>query len=54
MSKATGETEHLKDMLVGNILAVSYHTIVKTAIVRTRFLAIRAVTTGRADSADRD
>ena len=23
MSKATGETEHLKDMLVGNILAVS-------------------------------
>src|SRR3979411_2676151 len=24
MSKATGETEHLKDMLVGNILAVSW------------------------------
>jgi zinc/manganese transport system permease protein len=31
MSKATGETEHLKDMLVGNILAVSMHDVVKTA-----------------------
>lgn len=31
MSKATGETEHLKDMLVGNILAVSYHEVGKTA-----------------------
>src|SRR6185369_3253389 len=31
MSKATGETEHLKDMLVGNILAVSYHDVFKTA-----------------------
>jgi zinc/manganese transport system permease protein len=31
MSKATGETEHLKDMLVGNILAVSYHDVEKTA-----------------------
>ena len=27
MSKATGETEHLKDMLVGNILAVSWHEV---------------------------
>lgn len=33
MSKATGETEHLKDMLVGNILAVSKHDVVKTAIL---------------------
>ena len=33
MSKATGETEHLKDMLVGNILAVSYHDVIKTAIL---------------------
>ena len=31
MSKATGETEHLKDMLVGNILAVSYHDVERTA-----------------------
>jgi zinc/manganese transport system permease protein len=51
MSKATGETEHLKDMLVGNILAVSKHDVVKTAmlygaigafhfIFRKKFLAI--------------
>ena len=33
MSKATGETEHLKDMLVGNILAVSKHDVFKTAIL---------------------
>jgi zinc/manganese transport system permease protein len=33
MSKATGETEHLKDMLVGNILAVSRHDVIKTAIL---------------------
>ena len=33
MSKATGETEHLKDMLVGNILAVSMHDVVKTALL---------------------
>src|SRR6201993_71717 len=33
MSKATGETEHLKDMLVGNILAVSMHDVGKTAIL---------------------
>ena len=31
MSKATGETEHLKDMLVGNILAVSKEEVIKTA-----------------------
>jgi zinc/manganese transport system permease protein len=31
MSKATGETEHLKDMLVGNILAVSKAEVLKTA-----------------------
>jgi zinc/manganese transport system permease protein len=33
MSKATGETEHLKDMLVGNILAVSWAEVQKTAIL---------------------
>src|SRR5213079_2873975 len=33
MSKATGETEHLKDMLVGNILAVSWPEVAKTAIL---------------------
>jgi len=33
MSKATGETEHLKDMLVGNILAVSWPEVVKTAVL---------------------
>ena len=33
MSKATGETEHLKDMLVGNILAVSMRDVIKTAIL---------------------
>src|SRR6201997_1167236 len=33
MSKATGETEHLKDMLVGNILSVSRAEVVKTAIL---------------------
>jgi zinc/manganese transport system permease protein len=51
MSKATGETEHLKDMLVGNILAVSRYEVIKTAILyscvglfhfifRKKFLAI--------------
>ena len=33
MSKATGETEHLKDMLVGNILAVSWSEVRKTAML---------------------
>src|SRR5438270_9603436 len=51
MSKATSESEHLKDMLVGNILAVSWGEVGKTAalygaiglfhyIFRRRFLAI--------------
>jgi zinc/manganese transport system permease protein len=51
MSKATSESEHLKDMLVGNILAVSWQEVGKTAalyggiglfhyIFRRRFLAI--------------
>ena len=31
MSKATSESEHLKDMLVGNILAVSWAEVMKTA-----------------------
>ena len=33
MSKATGETEHLKDMLVGNILAVSWPEVGRTAML---------------------
>lgn len=33
MSKATQETEHLKEMLVGNILAVSWHDLGKTAVL---------------------
>src|SRR6186713_1848734 len=51
MSKATSESEHLKDMLVGNILAVSWDEVIKTAILygivgifhyvfRRQFLAI--------------
>jgi zinc/manganese transport system permease protein len=51
MSKATGETEHLKDMLVGNLLFVSWHDVIKTAILygaiglfhyifRKKFLAV--------------
>ncbi len=33
MSKATGETEHLKDMLVGNILVVSWREVGRTALL---------------------
>src|SRR5947207_9133806 len=33
MSKATSESEHLKDMLVGNILAVSWPEVIKTAVL---------------------
>ena len=51
MSKAPQETEHLKDMLVGNILSVDAPTLIKTAVLyalvglfhyifRKRFLAI--------------
>lgn len=51
MSKAPEGTEHLKDMLVGNILTVSWPTVIKTALVyagiglfhwifRAKFLAI--------------
>src|SRR5216684_4297991 len=51
MSKATSESEHLKDMLVGNILAVSWAEVGKTALLygaigafhyvfRHKFLAI--------------
>jgi len=51
MSKATSEAEHLKDMLVGNILAVSWSEVAKTALLygavglfhyvfRKKFLAI--------------
>jgi zinc/manganese transport system permease protein len=51
MSKATSEAEHLKDMLVGNILAVSWSEVRETAVLyvavglfhyifRKRFLAI--------------
>ena len=31
MSKSTSQAEHLKDMLVGNIIAVSWHEVFKTA-----------------------
>ncbi len=51
MSKATAESEHLKDMLVGNILAVQWPEVRKTALLygavgvfhyvfRRKFLAI--------------
>jgi zinc/manganese transport system permease protein len=51
MSKATSESEHLKDMLVGNILAVSWPEVARTALLygavgafhyifRHKFLAI--------------
>jgi zinc/manganese transport system permease protein len=51
MSKATSESEHLKDMLVGNILAVSWPEVARTALLyggvglfhyvfRRKFLAI--------------
>jgi zinc/manganese transport system permease protein len=33
MSKATQETEHLKEMLVGNILSVSWNDVGKTAVL---------------------
>jgi zinc/manganese transport system permease protein len=33
MSKSTSESEHLKDMLVGNIIAVSWHEVIKTAFL---------------------
>ena len=33
MSKATGESEHLRDMLVGNILSVSPEEVVQTGIM---------------------
>lgn len=39
MSKVTGETEHLKEMLVGNILSVSWPELGRTALL---FLAIGA------------
>jgi len=51
MSKSTSQSEHLKDMLVGNIIAVGWPEVVKTAVLygaiglfhyvfRRRFLAI--------------
>ncbi|HEX9491724.1 MAG TPA: metal ABC transporter permease [Thermoanaerobaculia bacterium] len=51
MSKASQETEHLKEMLVGNLLAVSWAVVIKTAVLyavvglfhfifRRKFLAI--------------
>lgn len=33
MSKATGESEHLKDMLVGNILSVQWPEVWRTAVI---------------------
>jgi zinc/manganese transport system permease protein len=60
MSKATSESEHLKDMLVGNILAVSWPEVLHTAalygavgvfhyIFRKRFLAI-SMSHGKAEA----
>jgi zinc/manganese transport system permease protein len=51
MSKSTSQAEHLKDMLVGNIIAVSWNEVVHTAVLygaiglfhfvfRHKFLAI--------------
>lgn len=61
MSKATSESEHLKDMLVGNILAVSWPEVGRTALLygligtfhlifRKKFLAI-SMSHGRDDLA---
>jgi zinc/manganese transport system permease protein len=61
MSHATSESEHLKDMLVGNILAVSWPEVMKTAVLyagvglfhyvfRRQFLAISM----NHDKAERD
>jgi zinc/manganese transport system permease protein len=33
MSKSTGESEHLRDMLVGNILSVQWHDVWDTALI---------------------
>jgi zinc/manganese transport system permease protein len=60
MSKATSESEHLKDMLVGNILAVSWPEVAKTAglygaiglfhyVCRRKFLAISMDHSGAVD-----
>src|SRR2546428_253327 len=51
MSKSTSQAEHLKDMLVGNIIAVSWDEVLRTAVLygiigafhyvfRSKFLAI--------------
>jgi len=60
MSKATAESEHLKDMLVGNILAVSWDEVGRTALLyaavgvfhyvfRDKFLAV-SMAHGREES----
>src|SRR6186997_3463480 len=62
MSKATSESEHLKDMLVGNILAVSWPEVLKTAalyvgvgifhfVFRRQFLAISMADHGNGGAA---
>src|SRR6187549_2322773 len=59
MSKATGEAEHLKDMLVGNILSVQWPEVWQTAgiyvvigvfhfVFRKRFLEISTDPVGAA------
>jgi zinc/manganese transport system permease protein len=61
MSKATSESEHLKDMLVGNILAVSWPEVRKTAflygaigifhyVFRRQFFAITMAHHNRAEA----
>jgi len=62
MSKATAESEHLKDMLVGNILAVSWSEVWSTAVLyaiigafhfafRKRFLGISMAHHNRGEEA---
>jgi zinc/manganese transport system permease protein len=59
MSKSAGESEHLRDMLVGNILSVQWHDVWETGFIylvigafhyafRQRFLQISTDTAGAA------
>jgi zinc/manganese transport system permease protein len=61
MSKSTSQAEHLKDMLVGNIIAVSWDEVLRTAVLygiigafhyvfRSKFLAI-SINPQRAEAA---
>ena len=48
MSKATGEAEHLKDMLVGNILSVQWPEVWLTAVI---YLAWHGIARSRSRAA---